>query len=276
MLRTVDISGRPVVAPAAQPAPHLMWVAISDLVIDDAYQRPLLAANWQAITRISENFNWSRFSPVLVAPLTGGKYAVVDGQHRAHAAAMCGFDSVPAMAVPMAPQEQAGAFGWVNGQVTRVSPLQLYRAALAAREGWAVRCHDVVDSAGCQLMTAKWSTKNKRPGMVFCLALIRGHVTKGNAWAVMAGLRAMRAYDISGRVPLYSDFILGPWLAAVASDRSFERADLVGFLRANDPFHVIARADRVREAEGLKASAQHRAQAFAALIRAHRSAGIAA
>lgn len=267
MIRAIDLAGRPTVPPQPQAAPQLQWLDIADLVIDDTYQRPLGPGNWAAIKRIAENFRWSRFSPVLVAPIPGGKFAIVDGQHRAHAALMCGFDKVPAMSVPMDPQEQAGAFTWVNGQVTAVSPLQVYKAALAAREGWAVRFCEVVEAADCQLMTANWSTATKKPGMIFCIALIKKHVQGGTGWAVTAGLKAIRAYDVKERVGLYSDYILSPWLAAVASDRAFLAADLSAVLIRHDPFLVIEKANRIFGGENGRASVPDKVRSFEVLIR---------
>jgi len=267
MTRAITIEGRPTVTPAPQAAPQLQWLNISDLVIDDTYQRPLGPGNWLAIKRIAENFRWSRFSPVLVAPMPGGKFAIVDGQHRAHAAMMCGFDQVPAMSVPMDPQEQAGAFTWVNGQVAAVSPLQVYKAALAAREGWAVRCEEVVLAADCQLMTSNWSTATKKPGMVFCVGLVRKHVQAGTGWAVTAGLKAIRAYDVKDRVGLYSDYILSPWLSAIATDRAFASVDLSAVLMRNDPFLVIEKANRIFGGEKGRASAPDKVKSFVAVMR---------
>lgn len=269
MLRSVEISGRPTVEPAPQAAPQLMWVKLSDLVVDDTYQRPLARNNWAAIDKIAANFRWSRFSPVLVAPIPGGRFAIVDGQHRAHAALMCGFDSVPAMIVPMEPAEQAKAFTWVNGQVTRVTPGQVFKAALASGEPWALRCRDFVEAAGCRLMTSHQKrAEDKKPGHLFCLGLVRKHVFGGTDWAVTAGLQAIRAYDgEKGRVALYSDHILQPWINAIATDIGFVSLDLADVLRRRDPFLVIEAADRMASAEAGRPSVHLRVQAFVALLR---------
>lgn len=48
--RVIDVTGMQPVDPASQPAPQLIWVEISDLVIDDRYQRPL-AENNRSATR---------------------------------------------------------------------------------------------------------------------------------------------------------------------------------------------------------------------------------
>lgn len=165
--RTVDLTGMDPVQPASQPAPQLIWVEIRDLVIDDRYQRPLIAGNRIAIKRIAADFRWSRFSPVLVAPVEGGKYALIDGQHRAHAAALCGFERVPAMVALVAPEEQALAFIEINTRQIKVRGVAIYRAALAAGEAWAAECRDRVEAAGCRLMTANWSQARKSPEWSF-------------------------------------------------------------------------------------------------------------
>ena len=102
----------------AGPAPMLQWLPLASLVVDDSYQRELKRGNWSAIRRIADNFKWSRFSPVFVAPVEGGRYAIIDGQHRAHAAAICGFDEVTCQIVQMSREEQAASFAAVNGLVT--------------------------------------------------------------------------------------------------------------------------------------------------------------
>ncbi len=81
--RTIDIGDRPSVQVDPGPAPMLQWVKVSDLIIDDGYQRPLGKSNWTAIQKIAANFLWSRFQPLLLAPVEGGRFAIIDGQHRA-------------------------------------------------------------------------------------------------------------------------------------------------------------------------------------------------
>lgn len=269
MLRHIDVQNSEPVTPVDQPAPMLDWIPISKIVIDDDYQRELKPNNWAAIKRIAANFHWSRFSPVLLAPIEGGLYSCIDGQHRAHAAAICGFDRVPAMITTVSKAEQARAFVHVNGSQIRVSGHQVYRAALAAREPWAVDCFNAVTDAGCTLMMNNSTmAKDKKPGQVFAISLIRKLVFEGKAWAVTAGLRAMREYDDQNRAAMYADFVLTPWLNGVAADRAFESADLVAALRKRNPYNVIEAANRLAEVEKQPA-AQMRRQAFERLIRSY-------
>lgn len=267
MLRHIDVQNCAPVTPVDQPAPMLDWVPIAKIVIDDEYQRELKPNNWAAIKRIAADFHWSRFAPVLLAPIEGGLYACIDGQHRTHAAAICGFDRVPAMITTVPRSEQARAFVHVNGSQIRVSGHQVYRAALAAREDWAIACKTAVEHAGCRLMTCNASSNAKKPGEVYCIALIRKLVEGGHTEAVTAGLRALRVYG-PDKVALYADMALTPWLTAVAADPAFIDADLVAVLRKRSPYTVIEAAERYAATER-KPAALTKRQFFERLIREH-------
>lgn len=249
--RPIDVSHLPPVPLRDQPAPVVLFLALADLVIDDRYQRPLGPANWVAIKRIAAAFDWARFAPLVVAPVEGGRFAVVDGQHRAHAAAVCGIKQVPAMVALIAPAQQAAAFIGINGSAIRVSGHQMYRAGLVAGEGWAVAACDAVAAGGCVLMTRNNVRQaDKQPGEVYAIGLIRGLMDRGGAAAVTAGLRALRAVDEGRRVELYADIVLSPWLSALASDPTLLRLDLAGFLRSRSIWQILERADSLARAEG--------------------------
>jgi hypothetical protein len=199
MLRPVEAKGSRPLSVDPGVAPMLQWLKIADLVVDEDYQRDLKPGNWNAIRRIADRFKWSRFSPVFVAPVEGGKYAIIDGQHRTHAAAICGFAEVPCQIVQMTVAEQAASFAAVNGLVTKVTGGQIYKAALAANEPWATECFAAVSAAGCSLMVQNKTTQDKQPGEVFALALIKQHVRAGNAAMVTFALDALRRSD-SGEI----------------------------------------------------------------------------
>jgi hypothetical protein len=112
--------------------PMMQWLAIADLVVDDEYQREIKEAGEKNITRIAESFEWAKFSPVIVTPTNDGKYAVIDGQHRSTAAKWCGFEKVPCYIVMVSPEQAAQIFAAVNGNVTKVSTLQIFKAQMRA------------------------------------------------------------------------------------------------------------------------------------------------
>ncbi len=197
------------------PAPILQWVKIEDLVVDDDYQRELKLSNWKAIRKIAAQFKWSRFSPVFVAPVEGGKFAIIDGQHRTHAAAMCGFKEVPCQIVQMSKEEQAAAFAAVNGLVTKVTLWNIYKAALAASEAWATECAKVCEEAGCRLMVVNRAASDKKAGEIFAVALIKQHVNAGRSEMVGRALTALRKSKFGEDAEAYSNEILRPVLDAV-------------------------------------------------------------
>lgn len=276
--RSVDVSDQKTAALLDQPAPVLDWLPISRMLIDDTYQRPLGPKNWGAIRKIADNFMWSRFAPVLVAPVENGLYAIIDGQHRVHAAAICGIKTVPAMSVHMSRAEQASAFAWVNGNVTRMTTFNIFKAAIAAKDGWAERIDALVTDAGCRLMTYNKSSKERRAGEVYCVVLIRRLAQLGHGEAVRAGLTAVRASDRHDDITLYSEDVLKPWLEAVASRPEFLAADLTGFLRRHSLKGILALADRVRSRPEYAGASrpQHRRDSIVALLRQHLKGGEAA
>src|ERR1700690_2596042 len=90
--------------------PKLEWLSIADLVIDPEYQREITFVGRKNVRRIAGSFNWAMFTPVMVAPVGSSKFAIVDGQHRATAAKLCGLDRVPCMIIHADRGGQAMAF----------------------------------------------------------------------------------------------------------------------------------------------------------------------
>lgn len=148
---------RPLVKPVlnlAQPKsagspPRLDFLPLSKLRIDDNYQRSIERRGLSTIARIHNEFDWNRFAPLIVAPVPGkGLFVIIDGQHRATAALLRGFEMVPCSIVDAKVREQAAIFAAVNGNVTPVSILQLFKAGRAADTPWAVEIDTVCAAAG--------------------------------------------------------------------------------------------------------------------------------
>jgi hypothetical protein len=49
--------------------PMLQWLKIEDLVVDPAYQRPIVGNGRRNVDRIAREFSWSCFAPVVVSPV---------------------------------------------------------------------------------------------------------------------------------------------------------------------------------------------------------------
>lgn len=269
-MRPLTLAGMAPQIAAPQASPQLMWVDIAAIRFDDRFQRPLEKANLLAIQRIAAQFQWSRFSPVLLAPVEGGLYSCLDGQHRTHAAALCAFTAVPAMVVQVPPSEMAAAFIHINTCTIRVTGHNIYRAALMSGADWALDCRARVEAAGCRLATSNGSTASKKSGTVYAIQLIRKLILAGRGEAVTAGLTALRRFDTRGRVPLWSEYVMTPWLQAIAQADGPDTDLLVQVLERRDPFLVIEAANRLAK-DAREPAAQHRRALFLAMIRAKRS-----
>jgi hypothetical protein len=157
---------------SAGAAPMLQWLKIADLIVDPAYQRPIVGNGRRNVDRIARAFSWSFFAPVVVAPIEGGKFAIIDGQHRTTAAALVGFESVPCQVVIAAREEQAAAFKAINGIITPISRMALHAAALVAREPWAVRLADVCMRAEVELLRYPIPVDKQAPGQTMAVGAI--------------------------------------------------------------------------------------------------------
>jgi len=157
---------------AAGAAPMLQWLKIADLVVDPAYQRPIIGKGRQNVDRIARSFSWSCFAPVVVSPVEGGKFAIIDGQHRTTSAAILGFESVPCQIVIAAQEEQAAAFKAINGTTTPISQMALHAAALVANEPWAVQIAHVCACADVQLLRYPVPVDKQAPGQTMAVGAI--------------------------------------------------------------------------------------------------------
>lgn len=195
-LRSISTDGISAVEPATTfgAAPQLQWIKVADLRVDDSYQRPIDTPTSRASIRaIAARFDWRYFAPVVTSPIIGGLFAVVDGQHRATAAALCGIELVPCMVIIADPREQAQAFRAINGQVTRVSGGQLFRARIAACDAEATRVRACCEKAGVRLLFSNQQAAKMKPNETYALNVISSLVTTHGDAAVTRGLQAIRA-----------------------------------------------------------------------------------
>jgi hypothetical protein len=157
---------------SAGAVPMLQWLKIADLVVDPAYQRPIVGKGRQNVDRIARSFSWSCFAPVVVSPVEGGKFAIIDGQHRTTSAAILGIESVPCQIVIAAREEQAAAFKAINGTTTPISQMALHAAALVASEPWAVQIAHVCACAQVELLRYPVPADKQSPGQTMAVSAI--------------------------------------------------------------------------------------------------------
>jgi len=150
----------------------LQWIKIADLVVDLAYQRPIIGKGRRNVDRIARAFSWSCFAPVVVAPVEGGKFAIIDGQHRTTAAALVGLESVPCQVVVAPREAQAAAFKAINGNTTPICRIALHAAALVANESWAVEVAEACACAEVEILKYPVPTERQLPGQTMAAGAI--------------------------------------------------------------------------------------------------------
>ncbi|GAD55473.1 hypothetical protein MBELCI_1525 [Limimaricola cinnabarinus LL-001] len=277
--RPIDITGQPM--PDELPIedrPEVTWIPIERLVIDDRYQRPLLEANWEIIHKIARSFTWKRFSPVMVAPIESDLFALIDGQHRTHAAALVGHTAVPGAINHLDPAAQAAAFAGINGEMTRVHPIQVFKAALAAGEAWAVECQQVVAAAGCHLMTVQASSEKRQVRQVYAVSAIRQMVEAGHGKAVTLALTALSRSTFGSQfVEAWTNETLKPLIAAVIATPKVRLGTLIPFIDHLDLARINGDVARLRMQPGYSQRSQMAllTETLTAMLqRWHREGGI--
>lgn len=258
--RSIDVSGFDPVEVTVRGAPELAFVHIADLIVDTRYQRAIEKRGRANILKIAARFDWAMFSPLMVARREDGKFAIIDGQHRAHAAALVGIEELPAMVSDLTLKQEAAAFSWINGTVTALTANQIFKAALMAFEPWAVQCDAVVSRAGCTLMQYNASAANKRPGQVFCIGMVRRFVEAGQSAELATVLQGIAASGVASDIRYYNGWGLSALVPAVAAAGVTRPEALAAFLNAHDLDDVARRVDRLRELP------EHRGKSFQGLF----------
>lgn len=147
-----------------EPA-QLCLLPLSSLVVDERYQRAIGKQGRPNILRILAGFDWRKFAPVVVTPVSGGLYAIIDGQHRATAALMHpAIDTVPCMVIKVTPEDAAAVFAAINGQVTRITPMQIWKARVVARDPVAIEVDKVLAAAEVRIIQSKMPGQSYRKG----------------------------------------------------------------------------------------------------------------
>lgn len=250
-LRTIDpmagFASLAVDAGAIGPAPQLTWLPVATLRVDPAYQRPITQQGRANIAKIVATFRWNRFAPIVVSPIAGGLYAIVDGQHRATAAATLGFETVPAQIILADISEQAAAFAAINGAVTRVHGQALHKAAAAAGDAVACRIERVAAAAGVKVLAYPVAELNQAPGETMAIGALREAIEAHGEDAVVTALRAVRTGQNDVRGGLTAVIVRGACaISARMLARDASESDVAAFMGS---VLLIREADKARTTE---------------------------
>lgn len=231
--------------------PRLEWLPVSALRVDPRYQREILGRGARNIRRIIEGFDWRLFTPVICVAVEDGVYAIIDGQHRATAALMHPHvREVPCQIVDGDLADQARAFVAINDQVTRLTSLQIFAAALAAGESGARDVWRCCKAAGVTVPAYPKPRFKLGRGETLAIGAIREAVAKAGAYATGLALAALAAQDEEGGGLVNRDTIKGlvgaiQQIANAARDKTsfLEVMAAIDLRRIEDEAQVMALAE---------------------------------
>lgn len=144
--------------------PEMKLLPIDKLVIDPTYQREVGLHGRKNIRKIVNEFRFTRFEPIVVAETGDGRFAIINGQHRAMAAKLRGVKFVPGAIVDADQAEQAAAFSAINGNVTAITSMQLFHASVAAGNAEAKGLLAVCKAAKVQICRYPVPANLMKPG----------------------------------------------------------------------------------------------------------------
>ncbi|WP_300396367.1 DUF6551 family protein [Henriciella sp.] len=231
-------------------------VSVLDLIIDTRYQRTIEAAGARNIRRIVEGFRWEKFEPLIVAPSPDwpGKYAVIDGQHRALAAWLHpDINTVPAVVHELNPREQARAFRDVNKNRTKIGPLHIYRAGLISGDPSAIGIQAVTNAASVEVARFNLSKANMQPHQLVCVNAVGKALKRSGFEAVSRALLCLRRAAKGCDCSLMSAWAVQVVSICLASHRSISNDAMVDVLQSVDlDTEVKDRADELAESYAKK------------------------
>lgn len=209
-------------APAAGHPPRLDYLPLAMLEINTSYQRPITKPGEKTIERIMAGFAWSRFSPVIVRERPGTKmFEIIDGQHRSTAALCLGYERVPCMIVRASEDEAARIFATVNGNVTPMTPVAIYKAALAGGEEWALAVRRAADQAGAAVLTGSVPRNRQKPLQTIAVAACRRLLATAGEDVLAATFRLLASSLAASEPGFLSHTLISRWGQVLASRRGW-------------------------------------------------------
>lgn len=258
------LGGGPV-APSLGDKPQLRWIAIECLRIDAVYQREITRASSKNVIKIARDFDWSMFAPCIVVEEKQGIYIVVDGQHRATAAALRGVRDVPCQIVVADAAKQAAAFAAINANITRITTLQLYYARLAAGDPAARHLYAALELGGARVARHYSDASKIEVGETIATSQLG---TLLNKYGTDTFAQALRCITRSGDG--HAGFVRAPIVDAICATLEAEPSFVKNetkLLKAMGKFDFAVAFDKARIDAGGKHS--QFAAAFLDLVSAH-------
>lgn len=238
------------------PKPEFLWMPIEWLFVDATYQRAMASGKSRRLVRkIVDEFCWSRFTPITVTPLDWerGRFAVVDGQHRAAAAILHPMvTEVPAWVVD-APdvRAQAATFVGINADRNGMTVMQLFKAQIAAGDSAAVQVETLCARAGITIaFHLSNGSRELPPRTTMAVSTIRKLIAKHGEGTVLLALSTLAEAYRDAPNQLRGQIIQAMVTLFVEHGERIDRERLVAAIAQKDCEDLLDAARQVKRLEG--------------------------
>lgn len=242
-MREISAAGyqRPTLVGAGS-LPSLQWISICDLSVDPTYHQPISEKGRRKVDRIARSFSWSRFATVIVAPIGGGKFAIIDGQYRTTAAAVAGFDKVPCQIVRAVEEERVVAFKTINRAPNTSSRMTVHSTECSLNEPHAIQLAQFCARADVEVLRYPVPVGRQRAGQTMAVGALTQCLKRYGEETLITALQCV-TQTTNNRPGVLSARIIKALCTALGNDRSLRDAGLP-LLEAFDTIDLLALSNK--------------------------------
>lgn len=133
---------------------NVLLLPVDQLFVDDNYQRK---QSRTMIHKIKKTFDPALFGILKVAKRDGGKYAVVDGQHRYQAAKELGLGHIVCQVISAeeSSKKEAEEFVKCNTSARGLSRLDILKSSIHAENAFSMRMNQIAEQNGFSFSNSK-------------------------------------------------------------------------------------------------------------------------
>lgn len=226
----------------------LEWLHVSDLTIDESYQRTVRAHH---VAKIAKGFDPDMFGTLIVSARQGGGMYVVDGQHRLEAVKQLGWHDqrVPCIVYyGLTKEEEARAFFFPQTNRVQLIPAERFKARLASGDQTAVELVRKVESFGYGINLTNGSSESTR--MFDAVASIERLETNYREDVLSEFLAISRAAWGLDQYKIPNTFITGLGLFIFRYWGAYDRNRLATVLRNSTPMRIDGEGKDFRKVLG--------------------------
>jgi hypothetical protein len=226
--------------------PELQWVSIDLVDVDANYQREIKKG---LVDKILRRFSWSKFGAVVLSRQTGGRFTVVEGQHRWKAASLHpDVSEIPAVIVAHADLAgEAASFLAINRDRMAVTSVEQYWAGLTAGDDAAIAISNVLQSAGCDVVPAQG---HYRPNLTNSISAIDRCLKRYGVASTRRALLVIRAAWPDDAKSLRGTLITALARIIRSNEKTVADPELVAAIRPQSIAKLTAHAEAFRKLSG--------------------------